>query len=839
MENSQFDNIFITKRLKNKLNQIYNHPITTVIAPMGFGKTTAIKWWSTRRTKTNDSAMFFKQMVLTDSVAEFWTNFCKVFKNIPEVQDRLLALGFPNSVQALAVCSEILYTALEDYGKELFFILDDVHILPSKAVTQFILFFAKDIPSNAHIILMSRNQIFNEAERLELGHKLHELSFHDLSLDKEELYEYARLSGLDASEKELDELAVSSEGWFAIIYLNFKAYEKDKKWLSGSTDIFSLINEVLLEPLSEAEKEFLILMGIGDEFTEEQAAYLWEVSDLEGDSDKLLSSLSKNNAFIAKTEEFYVYHHMLRQSARHLFSQKPEEYKQKVHTRMGDWHMEQKEYTQAYLAYVDAGDFDKFLTCMEVDMADSLYAEYAQVFFEWLDDCPEEILLRHPSALGAGMLAMFTFNNIDGFYRFKELLLKALEINEELTEEEKNNLLGDAAVSEAVTAFNDIPKMGEFLEKACTLLSRTTYSINFNDMWTFGSPSVLMLYHSSAGSADTEYEELKEAMSFYQQVTDGHGSGAVQCFGAELHFERGEFAKADILNKIAMAAAKRKNQFSIILASEFLNMRLELVNGNFDKIKEIIESMENLLREKRQYALLNTLDVCRMYVAASLGRMQDAPEWMEEDDIYDLSMLFMALPMLHTFYNQMLLAKGEYTAVIARSEECHMLYGIFNNILCTLWLHVQLAGAYEKIGMMKDAKAELKTALDLAMPDNILMPFAENKNYILKSLLELKKTDGYSEYINKILELSAAVQSAKDKINLEHFGVDSGLGLSERELEIARLAANRMTTAEIAEKLYISEGTVRNHLSRVFEKLGITGTGKNKRFELEKFFSEQ
>lgn len=721
--------------------------------------------------------------------------------------------------------------------KRAFFILDDVHILPSKAVTQFILFFAKDIPSNAHIILMSRNQIFNEAYRLELGHKLHELSFHDLSLEKEELYEYAQLCGLDASKKELDELAASSEGWFAIIYLNFKAYEKDRKWLSGSTDIISLINEVLLEPLSEEEKEFLILMGIGDEFTEAQAAYVWEASDLEGDSEKLLSSLSKNNAFIAKTEEFYIYHHMLRQSVRHLFSQKPEEYKKKIYNRIGDWHMEQREYTQAYLAYAEAGDFDKFLTCMEVDMTESLYAEYAHDFFEWMDDCPEEILLRHPTALGAGMLAMFTFNNIEGYYRFNELLLKAVEMNDELSEEEKNNLLGDAAVAECVTAFNDIPKMGKHLKNASTLLSRTTYSINFNDMWTFGSPSVLMLYHREAGSADTEYEELKEAMLFYHQVTDGHGSGAVPCFGAELHFERGEFNKADILNKMAMSAAKRKNQFSIMLASEFLNMRLELINGNFDKIKEIIESMGKLLREERQYALLNTMDVCRMYIAASLGRIQDAPEWMEEDNIYDLSMLFMALPMLHTFYNQLLLAKGEYTAVIARREECSELYKVFSNILCTIWLHTQLAGAFEKIDMMKEAKAELKSALDLAMPDNILMPFAENRSYIFKSLSDLKKADEYSEYINKILELSATVQSAKDKINLENFGIDSGLGLSERELEIARLAASRMTTSEIAEKLYISEGTVRNHLSRVFEKLGITGSGKNKRLELEKFFS--
>ena len=43
-----------------------------------------------------------------------------------------------------------------------------------------------------------------------------------------------------------------------------------------------------------------------------------------------------------------------------------------------------------------------------------------------------------------------------------------------------------------------------------------------------------------------------------------------------------------------------------------------------------------------------------------------------------------------------------------------------------------------------------------------------------------------------------------------------------------------MTSAEIAKKLYLSEGTVRNHLSRIYDKMGITGTGKNKRLQLEK-----
>ncbi len=46
--------------------------------------------------------------------------------------------------------------------------------------------------------------------------------------------------------------------------------------------------------------------------------------------------------------------------------------------------------------------------------------------------------------------------------------------------------------------------------------------------------------------------------------------------------------------------------------------------------------------------------------------------------------------------------------------------------------------------------------------------------------------------------------------------------ISERELDIIRLVANGSSNKEIAEKLFLSEGTIRNYLSNILDKLDLS-----------------
>jgi two-component system, NarL family, response regulator LiaR len=46
-------------------------------------------------------------------------------------------------------------------------------------------------------------------------------------------------------------------------------------------------------------------------------------------------------------------------------------------------------------------------------------------------------------------------------------------------------------------------------------------------------------------------------------------------------------------------------------------------------------------------------------------------------------------------------------------------------------------------------------------------------------------------------------------------------GITPRELDTLRLIAEGLSTREMAERLFVSENTVKTHCSRLFDKLGV------------------
>lgn len=77
----------------------------------------------------------------------------------------------------------------------------------------------------------------------------------------------------------------------------------------------------------------------------------------------------------------------------------------------------------------------------------------------------------------------------------------------------------------------------------------------------------------------------------------------------------------------------------------------------------------------------------------------------------------------------------------------------------------------------------------------------------------------YGFVCHLILGVEEVQEKPKEKPN--DFDLLRQLGLTTREAEIAIMINKRMSNREIAEELYISETTVKKHVSHIFEKLEI------------------
>ena len=113
---------------------------------------------------------------------------------------------------------------------------------------------------------------------------------------------------------------------------------------------------------------------------------------------------------------------------------------------------------------------------------------------------------------------------------------------------------------------------------------------------------------------------------------------------------------------------------------------------------------------------------------------------------------------------------------------------------------------------------EEEQALADAAPDGLILPFAENYRYLAPLLENRPDTQAIAE-LGRLAEARRTRPAAL-------------AGLTPRELELADLLAQRLTNREIAGRLGLSEGSVKQYLNQLYAKLHIDGDTRRKRQEL-------
>lgn len=115
----------------------------------------------------------------------------------------------------------------------------------------------------------------------------------------------------------------------------------------------------------------------------------------------------------------------------------------------------------------------------------------------------------------------------------------------------------------------------------------------------------------------------------------------------------------------------------------------------------------------------------------------------------------------------------------------------------------------------------------------LLLTTFDEENFILRALKSeingyILKNSPAERILNAIRVVNAGGTVFQEGILKYVRNKISGIGkpelfreLSERELDIVRLIAEGLSNRQISERLFLAEGTVRNHISTILEKTGL------------------
>lgn len=819
-EKISLNSIYISERLQKSLQPVSNSALTAITAPMGYGKTTAVNWYLSRLAK-DSQALLIRISIYSQNLSIFWKSVQNAFSfaglNFLENYD------CPEDEASAGFLTEILCYQLEKC-ENCYIFIDDFHLLKDDRAVTFLCRMAGRIPENVHLIVASRNHFISDDWIVRLGGRLHRIEIDDLRLNAGELSAYIRRCGTSLTDSQLEQLLKSSEGWFAAVYLNLCSFSKSGELPGKTSDIYQMFSASMLNPLPEDRKEFLSTMGLADEFTEEMAEFITKREDVH----QILKMLTRQNAFVTclNDGQTYRFHHMMKECAFRAFRTLDNSRQAFYYERYGAWYEKHGAYIHALSAYRRNQNFAAILRVVQKDAGILLASLKPEDVLEALNRCPVSVLKEYPLAILVLMRCMFNWKNIPKMLELKALLLASIREHPKLSEEEKGNLLGECDLIQSFLMYNDISRMSQFHRSASEKMTRPAISIRSDGGWTFGSPSVLMMFHRKSGDLDKELEEMNQYMPHYYKITNGHGQGAETIMSAEAHFMRGNFVDAHIALEKAYTQIQGNGQESIALCCDFLAQRLSICMDI--KMRNTFEERRKELLQGHNTTWVNIFDSTCAYYYAVTGQTERIPTLFGAHMLSTVNFLAPGRPMMEMIENQVYLAQGEYSKVIGRSESILAMCQALHYDLVALHVQIQLLAANWKLGKTEQALELLRRSLSQAFPDGILMPFVENYPYI-EELLKGSFFGINENFLFRITRMGKEWEMRCDQLKKEEAYPPVFKVLSDRELEITELMAKHMSNKEIAQSLFLSEGTVKQYINQIYSKLQIPGDVRVKR----------
>jgi LuxR family maltose regulon positive regulatory protein len=840
-----------------------------ISAPAGFGKTTLVTEWLSRIESRNpDLKSRVAWLSLDESDNDPARFFIYLVAALQTADDSIgqNALAMAQTPQPQPIES-LLVSLINDTAAiplPLVLILDDYHLIQSLPIHQLLAFLLEHQPPHMHLLIASREDPPLPLSRWRGRGEVTEIRQADLKYTAKETADFMQKAmGLDLDSADLDNLHRLTEGWAAslqLVALSMRGVVDGHQLVQAVTGSHRYILDYLIDEVFQrldAElQDFVLTTSILDRLTAPlcDALRYGDAVGEGGNSRELLTALERANLFLIPLDEsrqWYRYHRLYRDLLR---SQDNQRDLKLLHQRAARWLEENDSLEEALVHHLAAEDWEAAERVVGLAAAEAIAHGRMVSLDQWLGALPDSRLEQNwelATLKGWALLPIGQFEAAASYAQVASDLIPA-----DAPPQERAKLI--CLRIYLAQAHHDLATVIALAKQAISLLEEA--DPHFLRGAVLGN---LVQAQTAMGDIAAATETLWDMVRLSRQA--GHHLSVVSALGnlASLHNLQGLRREAIILCLQALNEGVDSRgrplppagQIHVVLglvhydgndlelARQHLVQGLKageqmgpaaggLVTGRI-ALALVQQAMGEddaalaTINETRQIVARFNMPQADAYVAAAeadirlrLGHVAASVRWADLADLSPTDVPNHMSESAYLTYARLLLAQKRWPDAQTLLTNCERFARVGGRQRTLIVVHLRQAIAEKAIGDQARAIEYLEEAVRLAAPEGYRRIFLDEHQQIVELLPQVRHTA--PEFVDQLL----ATGGWEGRPPFPRRAQDLIEPLSNRELEVLSLVIAGLTNREIAEKLFISLGTVKTHVHNIYGKLGVSNRSR-------------
>ena len=843
----------IRSRLIDALNHDIERQFTVVVAPAGYGKSTLVAQWLRHVSMPwawiapgpeDDNLRSMLQLIVAAIKTmdpELVARIVPVIENSSHLNDDQLANQL---IEDLSLASRVFIL-----------VIDDTHFLKSPAVWTMLLRFQQALADIVRLVLIGRSEPHLPLARWRVAGEVSQFGPEELAFTRQESIEFLAASKLSLAEIDIDRLYDATEGWVAALKLASLAlvelppvqfHERlDRMAGRGLPVLGSYLWQEVFDLQSPDIQFFLLATSILDRFC---ADLCNAVAGVSNGGELIRECLSRNLFIVAldDTNTWFRYHHLVSDLLReHAAESLTIDETRLLHQRAAIWLEANGYLAEAVRHAINAADWERTIAlaggiCRELFNQDRMHEIRAI-----LNSIPRPIVLTSPEL---SFFLAWAKARTGHWPQSLEIIQQSEAAWSASTDPHEQGLLSLWKAQRSLVEIDGLTAIRHG-ERAVALIT-TQWPVEY---------ALALISIAIAQTHLGNLIEFRRVMAELRQITELHGPvwldlmekiysamgiagegnlrestalidsaiGAAGTFRTAIwlqpaylqlgknYQEWGLFDDAlDFLqtaSELAIASQSFNWRPRIHLAIATLHWSMGDHPAAFEEINSAGE-FANLLGMRDHQRHVRAIEA-RFFV--HLGQVELARRWADSANLdpADFSNYRRQQEYL-TYIRFLILDRRADDALrivldMRRDAEANgrrgdlVELGIFETL------------ALKANGDSAGALRALTPALELGSREGYFQSFIDDGVALVPVLRHLATHGSHRDYVNQLI---ARIEGAPVPAMPNQIGSDEAL--SQREMEVLRLVAEGYANRDVGERLFISEKTVKKHMSNILGKLG-------------------